>query len=434
MAKLTARRGTRRTVWGQQCWWIILLTSVVLLGGAGTANAADVRGGSDIFRLGPDEVVNDDLYVTAREIYIDGTVNGDLIAAGGYVEVNGVVTGDAMIAAGGINLNGVVQDSARLAGGGVAIAGKIGHDLMVAGGGSAFSGMPSFPIRIGQRTIQQGVQLTSKATVGNDAYIVGGQGDLAGAIKRNLFSSMGSVAFGGQVDGNAQLYGQSVTVRNTSKVGNVLRYRSNSAVILPAGVAKTVQEVQPTAAEALPTQPNPIWALLTWLWRTILVGIGLALLAWLWLRIAPNVLLSTSQAIEAKPIEVGIYGIMAAALILPITAALVALTGLFWGIFPAIVLFMFIVGAVMLLWLLSPLLTGLWLGRRLTTQTKRFSGTLPTLLVGTLVLVVVTRLIGAIPFVGAVVAALIYLLSFALALGGIIVSRRQPLVSELSVV
>jgi len=265
MAKQTAKRGTRRTVWGRQSWWIILLTSVILFGGVGTAQAADVRGGNDVFRLGPDEVVNDDLYVTAREVYIDGTVNGDLIVAGGYVEVNGVVTGNAMIMAGGINLNGVVQASARMAGGGVVITGKIGHDLMVAGGGSTFSGVPGFPFRIGQRTIQQGVQLTSNASVGNDAYIVGGQGDLAGTVKRNLFSSMGSVTFGGKVDGSAQLYGQSVTVRSTSKVGGVLRYSSTSAVVLPPSVAKTVQEAKPTINEATPVQPNFGWTLLTWL-------------------------------------------------------------------------------------------------------------------------------------------------------------------------
>jgi len=162
----------------------------------------------------------------------------------------------------------------------------------------------------------------------------------------------------------------------------------------------------------------------------MLIGIGLTLLAWLWLRIAPNLLLSTTQAIEAKPIEVGLYGILAAALILPVTAALVALTGLFGGIFPALVLGLFIAGVVLLLWLLSPLLTGLWLGRRLATQTQRFSGTLPALLIGSLLIVLVTRLIGVIPCVGAVVVALIYLLSFALALGGIIVSRRQPTVSD----
>ncbi len=134
MTKATTLRRIRHKISHQRRWWLLLLTGVALCGLTGTALAADVRGGADVFRLGPDEVVNDDLYVAAREIYIDGTVNGDLIAAGGYVEVNGVVTGDVMIAGGGVNLNGVVQDDARIAGGGVVISGQIGDDLVVAGG------------------------------------------------------------------------------------------------------------------------------------------------------------------------------------------------------------------------------------------------------------------------------------------------------------
>ncbi|CAN5710276.1 hypothetical protein BH10CHL1_BH10CHL1_08110 [soil metagenome] len=433
MAKTTLRSRWPK-ISNRQRWWLLLLTGIVLCCLTGTALAADVRGGDDVFRLGPDEVVNDDLYVAAREIYIDGTVNGDLIAAGGYVEVNGVVTGDVMIAGGGVNLNGVVQDDARIAGGGVVVSGQIGDDLFVAGGGSAFPGMPSFPIRIGQRNITQGVQLTGNATIGGDAYIVGGQGDLAGSIKNNLFAAMGAIIFGGKVDGNAELNSQNITVRNTGKIGGVLRYDSPDPVNVPTGVAPTVQAVTPPPPKAPPSPPLPIWPLLTWLWRTVLILVGLALLAWLWVRLAPHLLRSTTDAIETKPIEVGLYGVLAAALIVPIIAALVILTMLFGGISPGILLLFFLFSGVLLLWFFSPLLTGLWLGRKLVAHAGRYSSrlssTLATLLTGVLTIVVVARLIGTIPFVGLLVAALIYLLSFALALGGLIVSRRRPLVED----
>jgi len=68
----------------------------------------------------------------------------------------------------------------------------------------------------------------------------------------------------------------------------------------------------------------------------------------------------------------------------------------------------------------------------LVARTGRLTGTLATLLIGALSLVLVARLISVIPCVGGVVAALIYLLSFALALGGIVVSRRQRMVNEVS--
>ena len=412
-------------LWGERRGQIILLTCLLLFGVTGSAIAAEVRGGGDIFRLGADEVISDDLYVAAGEVFIDGTVEGDLIAAGGYVEVNGTVTGDVIIAAGGINLNGVVQDDARLAGGGIVLAGSIGDDLFAAGGGNSVPGMPTFPIPVGERTVQQGIQLTSNATVGGDAYVVGGQGNIVGAIEGDLFTGMGTVVLGGQVNGDADLNAQNITVQKSSRVGGVLRYQSSNNVPIPAGVASAVQQVQPPVAEVAP-QPNPVWTFLSWLWRTILLVIGLALLAWVWVRVAPNLLFSTTYAIEARPVEVGIYGIVVAALIPLITAALVILAGLFWGWFVALATFAFLFGAIVLLWFFSPLLTGLWVGRKVAERTDRITGTLTTLLVGALLIVLVARLFSVIPFVGVLIAAVIYLFSFALALGGMWVSRRQP--------
>lgn|GEM_PF-4371680 len=43
---------------------------------------AAVFAGTDIYRLPAGEVITDDLYIAASEIYIDGTVEGDLIAGG----------------------------------------------------------------------------------------------------------------------------------------------------------------------------------------------------------------------------------------------------------------------------------------------------------------------------------------------------------------
>lgn len=413
--------------YARQSWWISLVIMIGVLGAVRVVNAADVAGGGDVFRLGPDEVINDDLYVAAREIQIDGTVNGDLVAAGGYVEINGVVTGDAMVAAGGINLNGVVQESARLAGGGVVVAGKVGHDLMVAGGGgNTLSAMSGVPFQIGQRTIQQGVQVTGNASIGHDAYLLGGQGNMAGAIKHNLVVYMGSFALAGNVAGDAQLNGQNLAVRDTSKIGGALHYSSQAPVAIPAGVAKTVEKTTPATAQATTSQPNPVWSLLTWLWRTVLILIGLGLLAWVWLHLAPHLLVTTTRALDAKPIEAGLYGILAAAVIIPVSAALVGLALLFGGVFPGVVLFIFLIGAVLLLWLLSPLLTGLWVGQKLVAFTGRWTNELGALLIGVLAIVLVARLFSVIPCVGAVVAGLIYLLSFALALGSLIVSRRQP--------
>jgi hypothetical protein len=89
---------------------------------------------------------------------------------------------------------------------------------------------------------------------------------------------------------------------------------------------------------------------------------------------------------------------------------------LFWGWFPGVVLGLALFGALAMLWFLSPLITGLWIGRRLAMALGRETNDLAALLGGVLLL----ALLGRIPFVGWLVS----LVSFVLALGALIVARR----------
>jgi len=66
---------------------VVVLLALVL---APPAQAFDGRSGDKIV-IAADEVVDDDLYVTAEEFTLDGTVNGDLIALGRIITVNGTV-------------------------------------------------------------------------------------------------------------------------------------------------------------------------------------------------------------------------------------------------------------------------------------------------------------------------------------------------------
>ena len=73
-------------------------------------------------------------------------------------------------------------------------------------------------------------------------------------------------------------------------------------------------------------------------------------------------------------------------------------------------------GVLALLWFLSPLITGLWIGRQLAMALGRETNDLAALIGGVLLL----ALLGRIPFVGWLVS----LVSFVLALGALIVARR----------
>lgn len=396
MNTLTPKRG----------WIAALLVGLLSLMLAGTALAAEFGGSDDVYRLPSGETINDDLYVGSGEIFIDGTVDGDLYAAGGYIEVNGTVTGDVVAAGGGIVIRGKVGDDVRVAGGGVEIAGTVGDDVFMAGGGG--SGF-SIPIQMGARSIQQGVRLSGD--VGGDAAVAGGEGWISGNIAGDLYGGMGTMTLSAQVGGNADISAGDLRVEEGSTIEGTLKYSAPNRSDLPAGVAGRI--------DYEPTQENVETVSLAarvfgWLVRTVLIMLGIALLGWLFLRFAPNALAKPVTAIEEKPVETGLYGLIAAVLLIfiPILSAiLVALVAIFWGAFPAVVMFVFLFGSLALLWFFSPLITGLWLGQHIATQLN-VPGRLAALLIGALLLV----LLGRIPFVG----WLVYLFSFILAIGGLL--------------
>jgi len=394
-------------------WSVVLLVGLLMLIFSGGALAAEFGGGEDVYRLAADEVVGDDLYVAGGEIYIDGVVQGDLFAFGGYIEINGTVEGDLVAAGGSIVINGQVLDDVRVAGAGIELTGAVGDDFFVAGGGG--QGM-NFPMAFGTRSIAQGIRIGDGATVGGDGVITGGGGRMGGSIGGDLMAVVGTLELAGRVGGNAELQVGSLRVDEGSSVAGILRYTSPDELRIPAGVAGNVEYEAPQAATQ--QRASVVAQVVGWVVRTALILVGFALLGWLLLRYAPDMLRTPVAAIEARPLEAGLYGLLAGALFVfvPILSGLlIVLVWIFWGTFPALVMALFLLGALALVWLFSPLITGLWLGQRIVAQTGRETTAIITLLVGVLLIVV----IGRIPIVG----GLVYLVSFVLALGGVLRSR-----------
>jgi hypothetical protein len=306
-----------------------------------------------------------------------------------------------------------VQDDLRAAGAGVDISGAVGDDLFAAGGGSGFV----LPVRIADRTIDQGVHLSNSARIGGDAYIGGGETDIAGTINGTLHSGAGDINLGAQVGRDAQLYSNNIRVNDTARVNGILQYTSTEPVNVPEGVAANVQHAEPAPAEP---PPSPATVFLGWLWRTVLILLGFALVGWLILRFAPKLLTQPAEALATRPVQAGLYGLLAAILFIVIplaTILLIVLMILFWGWLPGIVLGLFLIGALALIWFLSPLVTGLWLGQQLNLALGRGPDYLPILIGGILIL----ALLGRVPILG----WLVYLVSFIFALGGLLLARRS---------
>jgi hypothetical protein len=346
--------------------------------------------------------------------------------AGGYVEINGVVMGDLLAAGGAVVITGAVQDDVRAAGGAVVLSGTVGDDFFAAAGGG-WAGMPIPTVPVGDRSVPQGLQVAAGATIGGDAYIAGGQGQVSGSVGGDLFAGMGSLTFGGQVAGDANLDAASLTVTDSALVQGELTYSTDSDTVIPEGTAASVVERPQEDSSATATASSGIGNLFRWLLRTALALGGYLLAGWLLWAIAPRQLTGPAAIMEVQPVEAGIYGLLAAVAIIPVTAALTFLAGLFWGWFPGgVIMFAFAFGFTALTWLISPIFAGLWVGRKLAQATGVADSELPQLLVGIAVIVLVARLLMVIPCIGDLASLMVYLATFVLTVGSWIMMRRRP--------
>ena len=157
-------------------------------------------------------------------------------------------------------------------------------------------------------------------------------------------------------------------------------------------------------------------------WQTsgqLLLGFGLLSALVLWR--APGALIAPARAISAHPWRTLLIGLLVAQffLVVPLASGLLLVaTAVFWGWFPGVLLGVGLLAAFGLLWFLSPLVTGVWLGRRAGVALGRGADSLPLLVGGVLLL----ALLGQLPTVGWV----IYLISFVLALGALVESVGRP--------
>jgi cytoskeletal protein CcmA (bactofilin family) len=161
------------------------LAAVVALAAVPAAGAAEILSGGQVV-IGADEVIEDDLYVSAGEFVLDGTVRGDLVVTGGTITVNGKVEGDVMAAGQAVYFNGIVDDDVRAAGA-VLILGPnaaIGDDALLGG----FS-----------------IEAQRGATIAGDLILGGSQALLVGDVGGDLVAGAGSVAIYGTVAGDTQI-------------------------------------------------------------------------------------------------------------------------------------------------------------------------------------------------------------------------------------
>ena len=160
---------------------------------------------------------------SSRNVYLAGgqvrtatAVEGDLFAAGGRVIVDQPVKGDAALAGGSVDVRAAVGDDLRVAAGSVIIESTVGGELLASAGS---------------------ITLTSTARVANTASLFAGSVTIDGKIDGPLKVYAQKIVLNGEVIGDAHLAGEQIELGPTAKIGGALSYASAAGLKQASGAS-----------------------------------------------------------------------------------------------------------------------------------------------------------------------------------------------------
>jgi cytoskeletal protein CcmA (bactofilin family) len=236
---------------------LLVVAGLALLVGlitASTAWAVETRSGDSVV-IGPDEVLEDDLYVTANNVVIDGTIRGDLVAFGQSIAVDGTVEGDLIGAAQAVQIGGTVEDDVRIAGQTLLLdeGAEVEDDLIAAG--LSLENVPDSVV--GGTLMYAGYQALLQGTVGEDVNAAANGLELGGEVGANVDAEVdgedgGPPPFLFAPQADLPTVDSGLTLTDSATVGGNLTYESSTeAQIDPQAQieGEVVGEERPAEAE-----------------------------------------------------------------------------------------------------------------------------------------------------------------------------------------
>lgn len=387
------------------------------------AHAADIRTGERVV-IAADEVIDDDLIVSAQYIEINGTIGGDVVASGTVVVINGAVEGSLIVAAQAVEVRGLVDGSIY----------ATGYSLLL--GQSA---------DINRSVLFAGFSATTEPNsyVTRDLYVVGYQlrhdGTVGGDLNVNASALQLNGTVGGDVTGEVGAPGSTPPLRIP------LPNMPNTVEILPSGLVfgpAARIDGQMLAQEMAPVAPptTGILGLPLWLIERLGMVIGLLLVAIFIIALWPRALPALSDAIARRPLPSLGWGLLIYILLFPagILIGLVLIVGLtllfamvtfgqltaaMLGLLVGLYLFA-LFGFLFFTYVIAWLVLGHLIGRLLFNYRNRPAGRLAQFLY-VLVGVVVWQALRVVPVLGFIVAFFVG----TLALGAVLVywlGRNRP--------
>ena len=293
----------------QKVFAIFTLIALLSLTFATPALAFDGRAG-DVIVIEADEVIEDDLYVSAERFTLEGTVKGDLVVAGSTIIINGTVEGDLIAAGQTIVINGTVKDDARIAGAALQLGSKatVKGDLISAGAsleaqdGSAVEG----------DLLYGGGQALLAGSVDGDALIGTGALRLSGTFGGNVTADVADASEAGP---SPAMYIQDIeialpavapglTVDDSAKIAGDFTYTQSQDIDLPGGViAGEITRNMPVVDEdyQAPVPPTAAELAANWTFDLIRSIVTLLLFGLLLAWLAPGFMKSLTEKIQTQP-------------------------------------------------------------------------------------------------------------------------------------
>ena len=352
--------------------------------------ALDVRNGESV-TVASGEVVDDNLFVAADTITIDGTVNGDLGAIGTTVTINGVVNGSVLAAGQIININGHVEHTVWAVGQTINVGGSINGNLQVAG---------------------LSVNIASTATIKGNLLFVAGITSIENPIEVGINRGGEAINSNG-IRGNADLEVMGLTLFPTANIQNDLSYGSGEGV----HVQSRTQIAAAATHKLPPAKPDPARAFPFALFTGVLGKLTSFLMAFaaglVIILLVPRHLTSVAESIRARPWASLGWGAVIL-FVTPIAAILVCFTIV--GISVGLIALLFYGVALYL----AQIPVALFLGRWIIGSFRPVEG--KAIMLGALALgLVIIHLLKLIPYFGFFVGLVVILFG----LGAVVVWARK---------
>lgn len=283
----------------------ILLSAALVFALPAAALAAEANQVQNVV-LNKGEHWTGNYYAAGQTVTIDGDVDGDVLCAGQTIVINGSVGGDVLCAGQTLTVNGKVGGSVRTLGQAVSINGSVGRNVTAGA---------------------QNFALGSDAAVAGEAAI-GAQ----------------ALVLSGPIAKTAYLGAQEMNLKST--IGGDLNYSSEKTPVFDKSKVsgKVVSHAWPTRTQTEPTPAERLGGLLYWIAAAL--G-GAALIIWLAPRLVRSV---TDEMIRRWPASLG-WGFLAL-IVTPGLCLLLLLT----------IIGMPAAGVIFALWLLSLLVSGVFVG------------------------------------------------------------------------